>query len=62
MSVSLPVPHRLAGHCASGAFRDLFEFRGYAHRGAPLSEAMVFGLGAGLDVLVLIEPSLRVPL
>jgi hypothetical protein len=63
MTVSLPAyPHRLAGHCASGAFRDLFEYRGYRHAGAPLSEAMVFGLGAGLDLMYLPRPGHAPPL
>jgi hypothetical protein len=58
---AIDYPHRLAGHCASGAFRDLFEFRGYRHEGRPLSEAMVFGLGAGLDVMYVPRPSRRLP-
>jgi hypothetical protein len=61
VAVALDFPHRLAGHCASGAFRDLFEFRGYRHRGEPLSEAMIFGLGAGLDLLLLANPAPRTP-
>jgi hypothetical protein len=59
--VAIDFPHRLAGHCASGAFRDLLEFRGYRHRGEALSEAMVFGLGAGLDLLLLVNPGPRTP-
>jgi hypothetical protein len=41
-------PHRKAGHCGSGAFRDLLEFHGLSWSGEPLSEAMVFGLSGGL--------------
>jgi hypothetical protein len=47
--VEIPYPHRRAGHCGSGAFRDLLEFHGLSwDGGAPLSEGMAFGLGAGL--------------
>lgn len=60
--VIIAYPHRRAGHCASGAFRDLFEFRGYRHQGRPLSEPMVFGLGAGLDLIYLSQPTPRMPL
>lgn len=41
-------PHRKAGHCGSGALRDLLEFYGLSYRAEPLSEGMVFGLGGGL--------------
>jgi hypothetical protein len=61
MTVAIAYPHRLAGHCASGAFRDLFEYRGYRHRGAAVSEAMVFGLASGLDVIYIPDPAPRVP-
>lgn len=40
-------PHRKAGHCGSGALRDLLELHGLGYDGAPLSEAMVFGLSGG---------------
>lgn len=40
-------PHRKAGHCGSGALRDLLEFHGLDYDGTPLSEAMVFGLCGG---------------
>lgn len=41
-------PHRRAGHCGSGALRDLLEHRGLAYGDEPLSEAAVFGLAGGL--------------
>src|SRR3954469_16124442 len=41
-------PHRMSGHCGSGAFRDLLEFHGLSWEGEPLSEAMVFGLSGGI--------------
>lgn len=40
-------PHRLAGHCGSGALRDLLERQGLDFGDGPLSEAMVFGLSGG---------------
>ena len=43
-----PFPHRMAGHCGSGAFRDLLEFHGLSWFDEPMSEAMAFGLGGGL--------------
>lgn len=46
--VEIPFPHRRAGHCGSGALRDLLEFHALSWGDEPLSEGMVFGLGAGL--------------
>jgi butirosin biosynthesis protein H-like/uncharacterized protein DUF4872 len=46
--VEIDFPHRRAGHCGSGALRDLLEFHGLSWTAEPLSEGMVFGLGAGL--------------
>ncbi len=46
--VEIDLPHRRAGHCGSGALRDLLEFHGLSWTDEPLSEGMVFGLGAGL--------------
>jgi hypothetical protein len=46
--VEIPLPHRRAGHCGSGAYRDLLEFHGLSWFEEPLSEGMAFGLGAGL--------------
>lgn len=40
--------HRRAGHCGSGALRDLLEFHGLDYGHGPLSEPMVFGLSGGL--------------
>jgi butirosin biosynthesis protein H-like/uncharacterized protein DUF4872 len=40
--------HRRAGHCGSGALRDLLEHRGLDYGGGPLSEGAVFGLAGGL--------------
>jgi hypothetical protein len=46
--VEIEFPHRRAGHCGSGALRDLLEFHGLSWTDEPLAEGMVFGLGAGL--------------
>lgn len=40
--------HRRAGHCGSGALRDVLEHRGLNYGRGPLSEGAVFGLGGGL--------------
>lgn len=40
-------PHRRAGHCGSGARRDLLEFHGLDYGDGPLSEDAVFGLAGG---------------
>ena len=54
-------PHRRAGHCGSGALRDLLEHRGLAYGPEPLSEGMVFGLGAGLGFFYFELPDLEPP-
>lgn len=41
-------PHRLGGHCGSGALRDLLEWAGLSYGDAPLGEGSVFGLGGAL--------------
>lgn len=46
--MEIDLPHRRAGHCGSGALRDLLEFHRLSWGRAPLSEGMVFGLGSGL--------------
>lgn len=45
-----PYPHRMAGHCGSGALRDLLDWAGLGW-GDPPSEALVFGLGGALSFL-----------
>ena len=44
----IDLPHRRAGHCGSGALRDLLEFHDLSWGDEPLAEGMVFGLGSGL--------------
>lgn len=46
-SIPRPFPHRRAGHCASGALRDLLEYHRLDYGTGPLSEPMVFGLSGG---------------
>jgi hypothetical protein len=55
-------PHRKAGHCGSGAFRDLLEFHGLSWFDEPLSEAMAFGLGGGLGCFFYELPEMDPPL
>jgi hypothetical protein len=54
-------PHRRAGHCGSGAYRDLLEFHGLSWSDEPLSEAMVFGLSGGLGCFFYELPDLDPP-
>jgi hypothetical protein len=57
-----PFPHRMAGHCGSGAFRDLLEFHGLSWFDEPMSEAMAFGLGGGLGCFFYELPDMDPPL
>jgi hypothetical protein len=57
-----PFPHRKAGHCGSGAFRDLLEFHRLSWTGEPMSEAMAFGLGGGLGCFFYELPEMSPPL
>ncbi|MFQ6331640.1 BtrH N-terminal domain-containing protein [Nocardia sp. CWNU-33] len=54
-------PHRLGGHCGSGALRDLIEWAGLGWNGPP-SEALVFGMGGGPSFQYLQIPGLMPPL
>jgi hypothetical protein len=60
--VEIPYPHRRAGHCGSGSFRDLLEFHGLSWSEEPLSEGMAFGLGAGLGLAYFELPEIDPPL
>ncbi len=57
-----PFPHRKAGHCGSGAFRDLLEFHALSWSGEPMSEAMAFGLGGGLGLFFYELPEMDPPI
>jgi hypothetical protein len=60
--VEIPLPHRRAGHCGSGALRDLLEFHELSWTAGPLSEGMVFGLGAGLGFAYVELPEMDPPI
>ncbi len=47
--VLLDYPHQIAGHCGSGALRDLMEWAGLCGGETP-SEALAFGLGGDLGL------------
>ena len=55
-----PYPHRLGGHCGSGAFRDLLEHQALDW-GTPLNEGLVFALGGALDLSYLRSDQLVPP-
>ena len=54
-------PHQRAGHCGSGALRDLLEFHGLDYGRRPLSEGAVFGLAGGLGFLFVELPEMVPP-
>jgi hypothetical protein len=60
--VEIDYPHRRAGHCGSGSFRDLLEFHGLSWFDGPMSEGMAFGLGAGLGFSYVEIPGMTPPL
>jgi butirosin biosynthesis protein H-like/uncharacterized protein DUF4872 len=60
--VVIPYPHRRAGHCGSGCFRDLLEFHGLSWTMEPVSEGTAFGLGAGLGFSYVELPQMDPPL
>lgn len=53
-------PHRIGGHCGSGALRDIAEWAGLGWDGPP-SEGLVFGLGGGLSFYYVRTSLLRPP-
>ncbi len=55
-------PHRRAGHCGSGALRDLLEHRRLDYGHGPLTEGAVFGLAGGLGFLYLEAQEMKPPL
>lgn len=58
--VLLDYPHRMAGHCGSGALRDLLEWAGLSWGEVP-REGLVFGMGGGLAFTYLRLATLRPP-
>ncbi|MGN6250732.1 MAG: BtrH N-terminal domain-containing protein [Marmoricola sp.] len=57
----LDYPHRRAGHCGSGALRDLVEWAGLGWNGPP-HEGLVFALGGGLGFSYLRVPGIVPPI
>lgn len=60
-SVLLDYPHRMGGHCGSGALRDLMHWAELGWDGPP-TEGLVFALGGALDFVYLRSTSLRPPI
>ncbi|MHA6794326.1 BtrH N-terminal domain-containing protein [Pseudonocardia bannensis] len=56
-----PYPHQLAGHCGSGAMRDLLDWAQLHYDDVPLGEGMVFGLSGALGFSYLRAPGLGSP-
>jgi hypothetical protein len=54
-------PHRMGGHCGSGALRDLLEWAGLGWDGPP-DEGLVFGLGGGLSFMYIRASGLTPPI
>ncbi|MCF7550763.1 BtrH N-terminal domain-containing protein [Pseudonocardia sp. WMMC193] len=54
-------PHRMAGHCGSGALRDLLEWAGLTYGQAPLGEGFAFGVGGVIGFSYLRAPGLGTP-
>lgn len=54
-------PHRTAGHCGSGAMRDLLHWAGLGFNGPP-GEALVFGLSGGMSFQYTRSPGLQPPI
>lgn len=54
-------PHRLGGHCGSGAMRDLLEWAGLGWDGPP-GEGLVFALSGALDLAYVRDMSLMPPI
>ncbi len=54
-------PHQRAGHCGSGALRDLLEYHRLDFGDGPLSEGTVFGLAGGLGFFFAEFPGIAPP-
>lgn len=55
-----PYPHRMGGHCGSGAMRDLMEWTGLGYDGPP-DEGLVFTLGGALSLTYIRSKALMPP-
>jgi hypothetical protein len=54
-------PHRVGGHCGSGALRDLLDWAGLGWGDEPPSEGLVFGLGGALAFFHVPLPGVQPP-
>lgn len=61
-AAAIDYPHRKAGHCGSGSYRDLLEFHELAWGEQPVSEGACFGLGGGLGFAFVELPQMSVPI
>lgn len=55
-------PHQLAGHCGSGALRDLMQWAGLSYDDTPLAEGTIFGLGGELGFSYLRQTAMSPPI
>ncbi|OLZ42924.1 BtrH N-terminal domain-containing protein [Amycolatopsis keratiniphila] len=55
-------PHQVAGHCGSGALRDLMHWARLSYDDTPLDEGTVFGLGGELGFTYLRHPAMSPPI
>jgi hypothetical protein len=55
-------PHRRAGHCGSGALRDLLEHNGLSYSDEPLTEGFVFGIAGGVGFYFFELPEMEPPI
>ncbi|MDX1881105.1 BtrH N-terminal domain-containing protein [Mycolicibacterium sp. 141076] len=60
-TVILPYRHEVAGHCGSGALRDLTEWAGIRFAGHVPDEGLVFVLGGALDFSYIRSAKLQPP-
>lgn len=58
MKIVAEYPHELAGHCGSGALRDLLEWASLSYGNRPMKEGLVFGLAGELSFRYLKGPGL----
>ncbi|MEU9820242.1 BtrH N-terminal domain-containing protein [Pseudonocardia alni] len=61
MKIIADYPHNLAGHCGSGALRDLLEWASLSYEDEPMKEGFVFGLAGELSFRYLKGPGLGTP-
>lgn len=55
-------PHQVAGHCGSGALRDLMQWARLSYDDTPLDEGTVFGLAGELGFTYLRHPAMSPPI